>query len=493
MTHHPADCSLAAAWSDDSVDRVSADLLVLPAQPSTPAYRDAGLSGRVGEDLLAVVDGRLVLWVGLGPEDTRDHDVVRRAARRVGRAHGHLARLATTLHQGVPGGATAVVEGLAEGRYRFDRYRTLGSEPRVGRGDVVLLREAGTPSSARTGIAHEPELAESVALAEEVRWVRDLVNTPSGDLTPQGLAELARTELGRDGVDVALHAGEDLTRLGCGGLIAVGQGSHHPPVLVEARWAGPGPVTREVHLVGKGITFDSGGLCIKGGAAMVEMKSDMAGGAVVLAALRAVARAGVPGLAVTAWVPAAENMPGGGAVRPGDVLRHPNGVTSEVADTDCEGRLVMADALALAAARAPTALIDVATLTYACVTAVGDKITVALGNDDALMDAAVRAGAAVGEPIWRLPLWQPYLPLVASEIADVRNEGKDGSPGCITSALFLQHFVGEIPWLHLDVGGTAWIDEADAEWAAGGTGAMVRTLVRLLSHPEPSAPEGDSR
>ncbi len=225
---------------------------------------------------------------------------------------------------------------------------------------------------------------------------------------------------------------------------------------------------------------------------MLEMKSDMAGGATMLAVIGVLAELNVPGLQVTAWVPAAENMPGGGAIRPGDVLRHPNGVTSEVIDTDCEGRLVMADALALAAAGAPDAILDAATLTYSCVTAVGSKITVALGNTQWLVDAARTSGETVGEPIWQLPLWQPYLPLVTSSVADVRNEGLDGSPGCITAALFLQHFVDTVPWLHLDIGGTAWIDDADEEWAAGGTGAMVRTLSHLLARSDLSW-KGDPR
>lgn len=413
-----------------------------------------------------------VLFVGVG--SAPDAVVVEQVARRVGRAHAQSTVIATTLHQTCPGATGAVLRGLASGGYRFDRYRTRHVPNRqIER--VVLIADREPPPQ-------DLQLTRRAQAVEAgLRWVRDLVNTAPGDLVPADLAEEASGLADLLGVKVRVRDVEQLKVDGCGGIVAVGQGSHNAPALIEATYVPTGEVRRRVHLVGKGITFDSGGLSLKKSDAMLEMKSDMAGGAVVLAVLRIMAELEVPGVEVTAWVPAAENLPGGGAIRPGDVIHHRGGLASEVADTDCEGRLVMADALALAAETAPDYIVDVATLTYACVTAVGTRITVALGNHQGLVDAVRASGEAVGEPLWQLPLWQPYLPLVASTVADVRNEGLGDAPGCITSALFLQHFVAEIPWLHLDIGGTAWIEDADDEWLSGGTGAMVRTLVRLLT------------
>lgn len=456
-------------------DEADAPLPDRLSEQARAAYRATGLSGADGQDLTValVSDGTpvTVLLVGLGASSKVDAEAVRRAARRAARRLPDAATVvATALHlMSRVGGESAVVEGFSSGRYRFDRYRSARRPAPV---ELVLV-----------GGTEEASLDRHDVIERHVTWARDLVNTPAGDLGPDDLGAKALALAGPPALEVTVHDAAWLAEQRCAAILAVGRGSHRPPCLIEARYRGPDRPDRRrrtVALVGKGITFDSGGLALKRPSDQVEMKSDMAGGATVLAAAAALAELAVPGLDLRVLVPAAENMPGGGAVRPGDVVIHRNGVSTEVADPDCEGRLVMADALALCAEESPEWIVDVATLTYDCIAAVGTQITTALGNNAGLVSRLRTAGDAVGEPVWELPLWQPYLPLIESSVADLRNEAKDGSPGAVTAALFLQHFVGDRPWVHLDIGGTAFVDEADDDWAAGGTGVMVRTLVRVL-------------
>jgi leucyl aminopeptidase len=238
-----------------------------------------------------------------------------------------------------------------------------------------------------------------------------------------------------------------------------------------------------IGLAGKGVTFDAGGLALKTVKDMLEMKSDMAGAAAVLAAMQVLALLQPPGVSAIAVIPAVENLPGCNAIRPGDVLRHRNGATTEVVDPDCEGRLILADALTYLVEQQATGIIDAATLTYSTIAALGPDITAAVGNDAALMGAVRAAGEAMGEPIWELPLWRGYRSQLDSDIADLRNEGRDDVAGAIVAALFLDSFVGRTPWVHLDIGGTAYREKDSAETVAGGTGVLVRTLARLLTSP----------
>ncbi|GLX05868.1 leucyl aminopeptidase [Microbispora sp. NBRC 16548] len=457
---------MEVSFSPHAPAEVGADLLVLPASAAPGLGIEiqlAGFAGRPGEELLLPrragdpFHAGAVLLVGLEPD--ADERAVRRA---VGHAAPRMADFATVAvalpHPG------AVVEGVRLGGYRFDRYKSAPESRAVER--LLLLG---------------PEDAEAVAraevVAEAVTFTRDLVNTPAGDLVPMTLARRAVEMAEEAGLDARVLAADELREGGFGGILGVGAASANPPCLIEVSYPGDGK-SGVVGLAGKGITFDAGGLGIKSLKAMSTMKSDMAGGATMLAVVRAAARLGLP-TGVVAVVPAAENMVSGSATRPGDVLRHRNGVTTEVADTDAEGRLVLADALAYLAERRPDAIIDVATLTYSVMHALGEDITGVLGNDRALLGALTAAGEAQGEPLWEMPLWRPYLERIRSDVADFKNDGGEHAD-VILAALFLENFAGGVPWAHLDFAATAYLDRATDLGPVGATGAMVRTLISYL-------------
>jgi len=268
-----------------------------------------------------------------------------------------------------------------------------------------------------------------------------------------------------------------LRQSGFGGIIGVGQGSVNFPRMIELFYIGAGRTT-PVALTGKGIVFDSGGLSIKPADAMETMKDDMGGAASIMATMKVIARL-KPKINVIAAIPSSKNMPSGSAQRPGDVIRHFGGKTSEVLNTDAEGRLILADSLAYLAAKKPQLIVDTATLTGACMVALGTDITGAMGNDDDLAAELVAAGAAVGEPAWQLPLHADYRALIESNVADIKNIGKRYG-GAITAGLFLAEFVGETPWVHLDIAGPAFTETGSDLGPKGGTGVPVRTLVRFL-------------
>jgi leucyl aminopeptidase len=363
---------------------------------------------------------------------------------------------------------TALVEGLALGCYRFTR----ATSPRDDRPAVIEL----------CGATDSGALARGRQTADAVAWARDLANTRSGEKSPEWLGEQAGAVLTPLGVSVTVHDEAWLAERGFGGVLAVGGGSAKPPRLIEATWrprdAAPG---RHVVLVGKGITFDTGGINRKVGTGMTTMYTDMAGGAAVLAAVHLVAAQRVP-VRVTALVPSAENALSGSAYRPGDVVRHVGGRTSEIHNTDAEGRLVMADALAYAVARLrPSALVDVATLTGAMKVALGVRTGGLLANSGELADALLRAGDAAGEPLWRLPMPVDYESLLDSDVADATNA--PGNPGGITAALFLRAFVGDVPWGHLDIAGPGRAGKDDGLLAQGATGFGARLLARWIASP----------
>jgi leucyl aminopeptidase len=356
----------------------------------------------------------------------------------------------------------ALVEGLTLGCYRF----TLASSPEPGP-SVIDLCGADDPEALERGRR---------AAAATV-WARDLANTRSGQKTPVWLAAQAARVLTPLGVEVIEHDERWLAEQGFGGVLAVGGGSASPPRLIVARWK-PRPARQGVHviLVGKGITFDTGGVNRKTGTGMNTMFTDMAGGAAVLAAMQAIATARLP-VHVTALVPTAENSLSGSSYRPGDVIRHFGGRTSEIGNTDAEGRLVLADAIAYAAARLrPTAIVDIATLTGAMKTALGLRTGGLLATSDALADGLAAAGAVSGEPVWRLPMPAEYRSLLHSSIADATNS--PGNPGGITAALFLRPFAQKVPWAHLDIAGPARAAKDDGMLSQGATGFGARLLHR---------------
>ena len=320
-------------------------------------------------------------------------------------------------------------------------------------------------------------LAAGQARAAATNLARDLSNEPANALHPADLAAAARKLLAGKGVTVKVKDEKALAREGFGGIIGVGQGAEHPPRLIELRY-NPKGATAEVVLVGKGITFDSGGLSLKPADSMKTMKTDMSGAAAVLAAMSALAELDVK-VAVTGYLASAENMPSGAATRPGDVLTMKNGKTVEVLNTDAEGRLVMADALALGAAAKPDAIVDVATLTGACVVALGNRYTGLMANDDALAAELLDAAAEAGEPTWRLPLPPEYRKDIESDLADLKNVG-DRYGGALFAGLFLEQFVDDRPWVHLDIAGPARAESDDGYLSKGSTGVAVRTLLTWL-------------
>ena len=317
-----------------------------------------------------------------------------------------------------------------------------------------------------------------------VAWARDLVNTPSNTKDPAWLAAEAGERLaGLDHVSVHVLDPDDLRAGGFGGVLAVGGGSASPPRVIVASYRPPGAAPGHPVLVGKGITFDTGGISIKPNAGMREMKTDMAGGAAVLAAVDAAARLGLP-VAVTAVVPAAENAVSGSSYRPADVVRHVGGRTTEVLNTDAEGRMVLADGLAWARLElGATVLVDVATLTGAMKVALGTRTAGLYATTDGLADALRTAAGHAGEAVWRMPLAEEHADLLESTVADANNA--PGNPGGTTAALFLRPFAGDLPWAHLDVAGPARAGSDDAEVVKGGTGFGARTLLRWLEAGAP--------
>lgn len=445
--------------------------------------RAGELTGKWGEQTLLHTHGRLaadrVLIMGLGKPAELTLDRVRMVSaeavkrlRKIG-----ARRVGTVVHGAGTGGlhpaqtTQAVVEGAMLGSYRFLAYK-----PR--RDD---RREIATLALLERDRTRQRAMGEAVRrgriVAEAVNQARDLVNEPGNTLTPTELAVRARRLSRAAGVRCEVLGPRELARLKAGGLLGVARGSQEPPCMIVLSHGGTRRGGPHLALVGKGITFDSGGISIKPAEHMEAMKGDMAGAAAAIAAVCAIARLGIP-LRVTAVVPATENLPSGSALKPGDILRAMSGTSIEVINTDAEGRLVLADALHLARRRGATHLVDAATLTGACVVALGTLYTGAFTNHQELLERVLAAGREAGERIWPMPTDQEYADLIKSEIAEIKNiGGRKG--GAITAAKFLQHFVGETPWVHLDIAGTAEAEAESGYQPKGATGAMVRTFVHL--------------
>ncbi len=367
------------------------------------------------------------------------------------------------------GSAEAAAEGWTLGAYAYDPDWTVAD----------LIARLDPP-----GVTHwrADEVTQAVALGAAANLARDLINTPPGQLVPTRLAQICQ-ELGQAfDFEVLVHDDAVLERDGFGGLIGVGRGSSNPPVLIELRRGSSGPHTA---LVGKGITFDAGGLSLKPTRGMLTMKADMSGAAAVLGAFVGLAAVGSD-LPVRGYLACAENMPGPDAVRIGDVLVHRNGRTVEVTDADCEGRLVVADALAFAVEAGPDVLVDLATLTSS--NGLGPDIWAGFGSDSVVSEV-LAAGRESGEPGWQMPLWQPYREGLTSDVADVRNFDPDATQmfGGITAALYLEPFTAGLPWAHIDLGLTVMRPAADRAWAAGAYGRGVRLLTRFLLGRETGA------
>jgi leucyl aminopeptidase len=435
-----------------------------------------GFGGKPGQTCVVPGrDGRVVVAVGLGDEPDATVATYRRAAAALARAAQRQENVATDLLEAVPermdrpAVAQAIAEGIVLGAYR---YTELKSDPEPSRIASVLVVGRG---GQRVGAA----LERGRAIAEAVCLARDLVNQPGGTLTPAAFAARAEDLAASAGFSAEVLDKAAIEDQKLGGLLGVNRGSDQEPRFVRLAWEPERP-RGTVALVGKGITFDSGGLSLKTTDSMVGMKGDMAGAAAVLATFSALGSVR-PRVRVLGFLPLTDNMPGGDATRVGDVLRIRNGTTVEVLNTDAEGRLVLADALSLAGEAEPDAIVDLATLTGACMVGLGTGIAGLMGNHDGFVDQVRAAADTAGEPVWPLPLPDELRPQLDSEVADMKNVGAGRSGGALIAGLFLERFVPEgTPWVHLDIAGPADAAEDGSESRKGGTGFGVRTLLRLL-------------
>jgi leucyl aminopeptidase len=473
-------CSLPTWLTEDPAPPVSPEFLA-------GALADTGNRGRPGTVTNVPIPGRRprsVVAVGIGDATLTDlRGYVGTAVRRGQQlAEFGATRLVLALDSAVaPAGADEVRAAVETAMLAGYRFRDL-STPHPPRLQAVAVVVADAEDPAVTAAAEAGR-----ATASGVTWARDLVNTPSNVKNPAWLAQQTVDRLaGQPYVTVTVLGPDELRAGGFGGVLAVGGGSASPPRVVVAAYRHPDAGPDHPVLVGKGITFDTGGISIKPNAGMREMKTDMAGGAAVLATVDAVARLQLP-VAVTAVVAIAENAVSGSSYRPADVVRHVGGRTTEVLNTDAEGRMVLADALAYARLElGATVLVDVATLTGAMKVALGTRTAGLFATTDGLADALRTAAVRAGEPLWRMPLLEEHRDLLDSAVADANNA--PGNPGATTAALFLRPFAGDLPWAHLDVAGPARAGADDAELVKGGTGFGTRTLLHWLEAGAPTDP-----
>jgi leucyl aminopeptidase len=457
----------------------------LPA-PLADLLEEGDFAARPKQTMLLYSRGALparrVLLVGLGKRASLGADTLRQAAAlaaqraRELKLTSYASDLPTGPQLDVPAAAQALAEGAQLGLYRYTRYKSSAGNDQERPIEQLTLAVAGDPGAAQQGVAVGEAVAAGVSLA------RDLANGPGNEITPARLAEAAQQLGEQQGLAVTVLGPDELRAQGFGGLLAVGQGSAQTPrfIILEYKPASAPAGGPTVVLVGKGITFDTGGISIKSAEKMDDMKMDMGGAAAVLGALHSVGLLELP-IHVVGLISSAENMPSATAFKPGDIIRTLSGKTVEVLNTDAEGRIVLADALHYAQRYNPQGVIDLATLTGAIMVALGPHAIGAMGNDEQLMQRVLRAGEASAERAWQLPLWDEYREMVKSEIADVRNTGGSRFGGAITGAAFLDAFVGEAPWVHLDIAGTAWTESRPkAYMSRGATGIGVRLLVQLL-------------
>ncbi|MBU2536675.1 MAG: leucyl aminopeptidase [Chloroflexi bacterium] len=376
--------------------------------------------------------------------------------------------------------AQAIAEGALLGTYTFRRHMTKEEDKPD---EIKQLSIVGTE---RLKSQLEEGANKGRIISEATNLARDMVNEPANYMTPTTMAEMAAKLAENHGLEITLIDPEQMKELGMGGLLGVSRGSRQPPKFIVLNYKGGTAKEPDIALVGKGITFDSGGISIKPSEKLEEMKGDMAGGAAVMAAIAAIARL-KPEVNVMAIIPATENLPDGNAFKPGDVLTAMDGKTIEIISTDAEGRLILADALSYAKKHGARKMVDAATLTGACRIALGDVCTGAFGNNQEFMDSVLAAGREAGELVWQMPMYDEYKEQNKSDVADIKNVG-GRLGGAITAAKFLAEFVDDTPWVHLDIAGTSLSDKEHGYQTKGATGVPVRTLVNLvLSLTEKSA------
>lgn len=446
-----------------------------------PLLSTLGVTGKAGETAKiptgGVIGSPLLVLVGLGPTSKLSPSVVRRAAGAAARAVSNAASVGLALPADSPELVRAVTEGHMLGSYTFGRYKKETAAKPDEAPEVVILSAVARQKDAVAAFERAKVLA-----AATIR-VRDWVNTPANDLNPGTFAaeivamnHAATSAKGAPAIGIEVWDEQRLATERCGGILAVGSGSATPPRLVKLTWE-PEGATKHIALVGKGITYDTGGYWIKPSSSMATMKEDMAGAATVISALVAIAELGLP-VRVTAWAPLAENMISGSAMRPGDVMTARNGTTVEIVNTDAEGRLVLCDALALAAEEEPDAIVDIATLTGAMVVALGDKMAGVIG-DDSVVAGLVAASEVAGEALWRMPIPDEMSERVrSSKVADITHYDGVRWGGALFAAAYLREFTGGLPWGHLDIAGPAFSTGGpQGHLTSGGSGFGLATLV----------------
>jgi leucyl aminopeptidase len=479
-------CLVLGAWEKGFNDPLLKQLDQQLQGQLRQAVRSSEFSGKTGEMLVLRPGGALsaerIMVIGLGAKNKLDLEQLRRAAGNAitalqGQRLTQVAcalSLITVRQASIADRVQAVAEGLLLAGYRFDNYLSedAKNQSTLPKSLSLLVDRSPELAPARQGLATATGLCRAVNLA------RTLVNEPGNTKSPGWLAEQAQAAAAEAGLSCMILGREALAREGFGALLGVAQGSEREPRLIVMEHRGGAENAAPVALVGKGVVFDAGGISLKPAEKMDEMKMDMAGGAAVIGTMLAAALLQLP-INLVGVVPAVENMPSGTAIRPGDILTSLSGKTIEVLNTDAEGRLILADALTYIKRFEPSLVIDLATLTGACIIALGHHATAVLGNDQKLVQDLVAAGETTGERLWQLPLWDDYDQQIKSDVADVKNIG--GRPaGTITAAAFLQRFAAGLQWVHLDIAGTAWIEQARPYIPKGGTGVGVRLLTAFL-------------
>ena len=452
----------------------------------TTAFKNKRFSGKPNQTLLLNAGEGFksdnILLVGVGKNKDVSLEKLRQASGIAGKTAEKSGFKSATLFlnedvfdkKDYGNKASAVAEGIALALYHFDNYKSDNGEP-VSRLQALTLLSVSKTQQA----VLKKSIARAVKIVGAVHSARDLISHPGNTATPTYLADHAKKLARKNKITCKVLGKKEMTKLGMGALLGVSRGSHEPPALIVLEYFGTAKSKAPTVIVGKGVTFDTGGISLKPGAGMDEMKMDMSGAATTLSTLQVIASLKLP-INVVGIVAAVENMPGGSAIKPGDILKSMSGKTIEVLNTDAEGRLVLADALTYAQRYKPKEVIDLATLTGAVVIALGHQAAAVIGNNPDMVARLKKAGDATGERVWELPLWEEYEKSVKSDIADLKNIASPGvGAGTITGAAFLKPFAGDQPWTHIDIAGTAWGEEKPYT-TKGASGYGVRLLLQYL-------------
>jgi len=463
----------------------------------TAAFQSKRFEGKLNQTFQQSVRGLMgadsIIVVGLGKSKDIQEEQIRQASGTGAKAaeksrHNKISIFLDEKDAGKPGKskktstgspvATALMEGAQLGLYHFDQYKSQDEDDPPSRINeiTVLVSSKLKVKDYQTGVDQAEKLCDAVLAT------RDLMHHPSNTATPTFLAKAAQTMARKHKITCKILEKKDMEKLKMGSLLGVAKGSHEPPKFIVMEYKGGKAKDKPVVIVGKGVTFDTGGISLKPGAGMDEMKFDMSGGAVTIGTLQAAASLKLK-VNVVGLVPLTENMPGGSAIKPGDILTASNGKTIEVLNTDAEGRLILADALVYAQRYKPKALIDLATLTGAVIMALGHQAAAAVGTDSKLIQKLIASGDVTGERLWQLPLYEEFEKATKSDIADLKNITSKGvGAGTITGAAFLKPFTGDFPWAHIDIAGTAWTSNEKPYVPKGGSAYGVRLLIDYLKN-----------